>query len=148
MINYKNTQEGYEADCTTVSYSWGRPAPHNCTRGSGVKPKVNRGDLNFTVQASAWLPPSSPEKIQTVSPTPFFSLKLGVTEDRLVFIGPVKSPPWPLLSWPETASGWEWARNHLTGLGGTPALSQLLFFPATQTQHSPRERQEQWAASV
>lgn len=74
MINYKNIQERYEADYTTISYSWGKTCLSQEHQGSlGVKPKVNSQEpqLHGTVFL---LLPCSQEKMQIVSPTTLFSL--------------------------------------------------------------------------
>lgn len=74
MINYKNIQERYEADYTTISYSWGKTCLSQEHQGTlGVKPKENSQEPQLH-GTDFLLLPCSQEKMQIVSPTTLFSL--------------------------------------------------------------------------
>lgn len=102
MINYKNIQEGYEADCTTVSYSWGKTCVTQVHQGTvGVRPEVNREDSMHRTAlclASAWLPGENTK----VSPTSF-SWSNQEWPRTCSVPGLAKQPPRPLPRVPETA---------------------------------------------
>lgn len=122
MINYKNTQEGYEADRTTVSYSWGKTCLTQAHQGMvGVKPKVNRKESQFhsTVfcLTSTLLPGENTDSFFIT----FFSLKLVVTEDLLIF----QNLQSPLYDHYTTCLRLLQARSctHLAGLGDTCAAT-------------------------
>lgn len=147
MINYKNIQEGYEADCTTVSYSWGKTCVTQVHQGTvGVRPEVNREDsMHRTVLclASAWLPGENTK----VSPTSF-SWSNQEWPRTCSVPGLAKQPPRPLPRVPETApvqerglhpSPWAWENTC-----PTPAA----FLSNHPTAAQARKRQAHWAAGV